>query len=277
MDERLLNRLWNAVDTFFLSKVRSCYRFDRMSSMAISAGEPGLQIVRYLWCDYLGLRWDEVGRTPGPNVLSLVRTRFFSWPWYEVYDFLELVLRVLRAYYSDSADGFAGRCNQVLEDECAAWRFVGMQIAEITSEKEIVAVEQGMQDAAPLAGVQAHLRRALELYAGKESPDYRNSIKESICAVESLACIIAGEPKADLAKALRIIEERSHVEMHGALKAAFDRLYGYTSDEGGVRHKMLEEDKVGRAEAQYMLVACSAFVSYLIAKSTEAGIDLTAK
>jgi hypothetical protein len=55
--------------------------------------------------------------------------------------------------------------------------------------------------------------------------------------------------------------------MHRALKASFKSLYGYTSDENGIRHALLEESNIGYEEAAFMLVACSAFASFLIAKS----------
>jgi hypothetical protein len=47
-------------------------------------------------------------------------------------------------------------------------------------------------------------------------------------------------------------------------------LYGYTSNEHGLRHGLLEADaKAGFAEAKFMIVACSAFVSFLIARAAE--------
>lgn len=39
----------------------------------------------------------------------------------------------------------------------------------------------------------------------------------------------------------------------------------YTSDEGGIRHAMLEEPNIGYDEAKYMAVACSAFVNFIAA------------
>ena len=37
-----------------------------------------------------------------------------------------------------------------------------------------------------------------------------------------------------------MIENR--YKIHGALKSAFSSLYGYTSDSGGIRHSLLEDD-----------------------------------
>ena len=46
-------------------------------------------------------------------------------------------------------------------------------------------------------------------------------------------------------------------------------MYNWTSDEDGVRHGIKEAPQVGLPEARYMVVACSAFVNYLVANSSE--------
>ena len=44
--------------------------------------------------------------------------------------------------------------------------------------------------------------------------------------------------------------------------------------EPGIRHaEGLTDPNVGREEAQFMLVACSAFVNYLTEKARQAGVD----
>ena len=57
--------------------------------------------------------------------------------------------------------------------------------------------------------------------------------------------------------------------MHGALKKGFLSIYGYTSDEQGIRHPLLDTQaaKVDEADALFMIGACAAFVSYLINKA----------
>ena len=51
--------------------------------------------------------------------------------------------------------------------------------------------------------------------------------------------------------------------MHPAMQRAFAQLYGYTSDASGIRHSLVDEPKISYADAKFMLVACSAFISYL--------------
>ncbi|MGH6983986.1 MAG: hypothetical protein ACREEI_07150 [Stellaceae bacterium] len=58
--------------------------------------------------------------------------------------------------------------------------------------------------------------------------------------------------------------------IHKARQDAFDKLYGYASDADGIRHALLDEEKLTYEDAQFMLVTCSAFVNYLIAVASAA-------
>ena len=80
--------------------------------------------------------------------------------------------------------------------ELSAYRFVGDRIVHITAEAEVAAIENALKDTSPLSGVNRHLDSALEKLADRRNPDCRNSIKESISAVEALACLITHNPKA---------------------------------------------------------------------------------
>ncbi len=108
--------------------------------------------------------------------------------------------------------------------------------------------------------------------ADRQNPDYRNSIKESISAVESLCCIIADGKKATLGDALKIIKDK--IPLHTALEKAFQKLYGYTSNAEGIRHALMDESSLSQEDAIFMLVSCSTFTNYLVAKASKAGIKL---
>jgi hypothetical protein len=79
---------------------------------------------------------------------------------------------------------------------------------------------------------------------------------------------LAGAKSTGLDAALTKLGEK--VAIHGALKSGFSKLYGFTSDEDGIRHAILDQPNVGFAEAKYMIVACSAFVNFMITKAEEA-------
>lgn len=154
--------------------------------------------------------------------------------------------------------------NKVFEQEFVGYRFIGDIITPITDEVEAKEIETGLS--VEFGGCRSHIQKALAFLSDRENPDYKNSIKESISAVESICQIIAENNKATLGQALKMLEDKG-IKLHPALKSAFSSLYGYTSDEGGIRHaEGLFESNVTFEEAKYMLVSCCAFVNYLIAE-----------
>jgi len=191
-------------------------------------------------------------------MIGRIRQEFFNWEWYEVYDFVEFVAN---NYPYTDGDSYINVCNQYLERECSAYRFVDGLITKITDEQEVAEIELALEKAR--GPVRTHLRRALELLSDRETPDYRNSIKESISAIESLVAIALGQ-KGTLGQLIKKLEDE--MGLHPALRAAFSNLYGYTSDESGIRHAILESTTVDFEDAKFFLVVCSAFANFVTAK-----------
>ena len=107
----------------------------------------------------------------------------------------------------------------------------------------------------------------MEKYTDIESPDFENSIKESISAVEAMCSIITGQSGANATLGKTIKKLKDHgVHIHTALENAFSSLYGYTSDECGIRHGGIDFNSAPAEDAKYMLISCSAFVNYLVEK-----------
>ena len=201
---------------------------------------------------------------------DFVRKFFFSCQWIEVYDLIEFT-----ATYAppDLVAKFVNDSNFVLERELSAYRLIDKHIVEITSEQEVASIQEALQSTEQLSGVHAHLKTALALLSDRKQPDFRNSIKESISAVESIAQIITGDSNATLGEALKALEGKA--TMHRALKSSLSSLYGYTSDADGIRHAMLKDPNLTFIDAKFMLVACTAFINYLVAKMTQHGIKLS--
>ena len=99
----------------------------------------------------------------------------------------------------------------------------------------------------------------------RENPDYPNSIKESISAVESISMVITGDDSGSLGELLKVLEKKH--SLAPTLKGAFSKLYGYTSNVGGIRHGLKDDGIViGFEEARFVLVTCTSFVNYLAYK-----------
>lgn len=159
--------------------------------------------------------------------------------------------------------------NKLFEMECVGYRFVGNQIVAITEQTEIEEIEQSLNNS--IGGCKKHIEKAVGFLADRERKDYKNCIKESISAVESVCQLITKNNKATLGQALKLLKDKG-VNIHSAIESAFSKLYGYTSDEGGIRHcEGMFESNVSFEEAKFMLVSCSAFVNYLIAEYGKVG------
>lgn len=152
--------------------------------------------------------------------------------------------------------------NALFEEEFVGYRMIAHEITPIINEVEINEIKTSLD--IEFEGCKSHIKKGLSLLSDREKPDYKNSIKESISAVESICQIICKDDKATLGKALNKLEE-SGIKLHKSLKEAFSKLYGYTSDEGGIRHaEGLFESNVSFEDAKFMLVTCCAFVNYLV-------------
>jgi hypothetical protein len=254
VSDSLKNGLWNVLTAFAwrlsVGEERSFYnRGGELYETCVS-----------LWHDFFRRPTDKIPAL-WPTALEEIRKYYFSAAWFAVYDFVEFMEGALPYGTEEERSGYIKACNAELERELSAYRFVGNVITRITEPEEIAAIENAFDRAK--GPVRRHLESALGLLSDRKAPDYRNSIKESISAIESLVCLRAGE-KGSLGQLLKTMQD--NIGLHPALKNAFSNLYGYTSDEGGIRHAMLEASTLKLEDAIFFLVVCSAFISFVEAK-----------
>ena len=152
--------------------------------------------------------------------------------WYRVVrslGFIEFLRNSKQDVFDDKEflDNSASDINSVLERKKSGYRFVGADIAPIVEQHEIEAIQECLEAPELFAGARIHIPSALQLYSNRQNPDYRNSIKEAISAIESAACVIAGNAKATLGAALKLIKKKH--DIHPAMGEAFEKLYGYNA------------------------------------------------
>lgn len=254
ISDELRRRIWNL---FYQSEIKE----GGISSKRIGLALNGGQTIEEKIVDRLGLLINPVGkgRTAEEQLKDKI-LKFFR--WYEVYDFVEIHLLYLN---DDEKKERIKEYNELFEQEKAGYRIVSGEIAPITNESEITTIEQATDTV--FEPVNQHIQKALSLYADIKEPDYENSIKESISAVESMCCIITGMSGANssLGKTIKKLKENG-IHIHSSMESAFSSLYGYTSDEDGIRHGGIDFKNAPAEDAKYMLISCSAFVNYLIEK-----------
>ncbi len=264
IDNDLKNGLWNTFHICFWSKFRSTLIY---TSTKYTDDSNLSSLFNKYWTDYFKTRIDTLPEYFN-DAKKIVREYFYKAEWNEVYDFVEFSAN---NGPDDLNKSFIRQCNIVLEKENSAYRFVDSILVEISSEEEIESIEDAFQSVSKYSGIKAHLNSAISMLADRKKPNYRNSIKESISAVEAISQLITGDKKATLGKAIKVLEKEGL--LHNALKSSFSSLYGYTSNSDGIRHAMLEESTLTFIDAKYMLVACTAFINYVLGKAAELNLE----
>lgn len=259
VDEPLRNGLWNVLQIGVWKNAKPSQGIYGGYYLSDRGNKELRDLCEALWLHYFKEPLDLLGNDWNKTRKEL-RQYYFGCKWFEIYDFVQFVANHYPRYRFK--EPFMKACNAVLERELSAYRFVDGLITRVTEPQEIEAIEDALEKA--VGPVHAHLRRALELLADKSTPDYRNSIKESVSAVESLVVSTVGE-NGTLGQLIKKLEQ--HIGLHPALKNAFSNLYGYTSDEGGIRHALIDKDAADFDHAKFMLVVCSAFVGFVLSKA----------
>ena len=179
--------------------------------------------------------------------------------FHEVFDLIEFAVEFSKnpSFRHEIVDAFVS--------ERLAYRFKDGEVIAVGTEEQAKTLERAFDHLEKTGNYSAasHLHKASRLLAQGEFGD---SVRESIHAVESIARGI--EPSAkSLGAALNLINKDEATKIHPALNEAFKKIYGYTSDEQGIRHPLIDKDiaPVTEAEALFMLGACSAFIPYLSA------------
>lgn len=252
------NLLWHVVN-------KSIEASTRAGTMDSYIAKPWFTIIRD-WLVRQGMRSDEIS-VSWNSVKASILPMFMGVGQYHLpLGFIEFVL-----HHESRPANFNEEVGQALIESRMAYRVVDNDLLPIFSDEEAVTIEKVLNDLTltPYAGARKHIKNSVQaLVAG----NFADSVRESIHAIESVASLLAQKSKSELGPALNALDEKKVI--HGALAEGFKKLYGWSSDEKGIRHALLEDgdSKVDVADAAFMLGASAAFVSYLINKGRDAGL-----
>ncbi len=261
MDDTLKTKLWNRIQSDV---------FDRNYLHLTCDEHPNRKSFYSLWKYFFIEPLDKM-----PNFVSDYSAYIRNWfwgpsaEWHHIYDFMEFFINSFYKIKTIERTRCVFLMNHDLEIENSAYRFKNNIFVPFTDKTEIKAIEQGLSETSTgkFSPVHTHLSEALKMLSDRKNPDYRNSIKESISAVECILNIITAERHSGIKPALKSLKAKHPMVLHPALETAFGNIYGYTSNSNGIRHALSENSNVPFEDAKFMLVTCTAFVNYLLAKT----------
>ena len=257
ISDDLRREIWNAVRTLLFK-----YRWH--SGFAYSFRANGQRFIERVLGRFQKRSEDDVS-TVYQEVMDICKNVVTTHKFNRVLDFLEFMIDEQKdlAEFADTIEG-------LFERHGAAYRLdtsgLHCQFIPCSSKEQGDAVQQAFETLreGDMRGATTHLRDAAgHITAGQ----FADSISDSIHAVESAARVLSPKDSKTLNPALDSLE-RAGVLKHRALKGAFEKLYGYTSDEQGIRHALLDQNTadVGLEEALFMFGACASFAAYLTEK-----------
>ena len=175
-------------------------------------------------------------------IIKMINETIFNGDYDEVLTLIEALVQYWDSYLKDNRGyQYYDKYNNIyhetsiyevaniyFEQEYVGYRFVDGIIVPISNSYEVETINETLKN--EYQPVYDHISKANKLIADREKPDYENSIKESISAVEAICEIITQTKgkEATLGNMLKKLED-SGVEIHKGLKSAFNILGSITN------------------------------------------------
>jgi hypothetical protein len=189
-------RIWNLLSWYFFSCAKNrTYRH-------FSSGDCQ-RLTREIWDNYFKWTHDHLTYSKVNEAYEILRKTVIEDDWNKAYDIIEAVIK----YGDDPTEisSFIKECNQLLEKEMCGHRIIGQLVVPIKSPSEIETIEDARTT--HFEAINKHIESALDLFSNRTDPNFPNSVKEAISAVECACRIILADKKATLGDALKKLEK----------------------------------------------------------------------
>ncbi len=224
------------------------------------------RLFKSMWINILKRPLDEYNGGASFYINEFIKNLVINGKWNVVLDTIEFIIEnngLSNTFLAEKLDNFIKRTNAVFEKHYSGYRIIENQIVEIDSKEEIEEIEQALNSEDK--DIRTHLQTALKFYSDRNNLNYRNSIKESISAVESLCRKITG--KSTLGDAIHYLNQNGILNMPETFLLGLEKIYAFTNGKDGIRHALSAGKEIHQEDAKFMLVMCSSFVNYITEKN----------
>jgi hypothetical protein len=261
LDSELRNALYNIHHVYFIHTLKSYQSVQR----GVLSQQQNLEAA--FMTAYMSFFNKLITQYSFKEYQEVTAHLFLYEKWYRVFDFMEFLFEL-------NPKGFdMGAFKHGVEDNLvkykSGYRIVGATFIPITSSVALDSLTELSKKTAKYAlnGVAAHLEKAKKHLATRPVPDLSNSIKESISMVGVIARMMTKQ--STLGAALKIFSKKKTI--NPLLNNAFINFYTYTNGADGIRHELMDDSSLDLETAEFFLITCSAFTTYLIQKAIDLG------
>ncbi|WP_323011277.1 hypothetical protein [Castellaniella sp.] len=202
--------------------------------------------------------------------------------WAKVYDFCERLYSHLpqEIGYEDSYSGYtvevsrgniqeyiAIELQRLLLEEDLAYEFAEGVIRRRGRKHtvELVAKSQVVLGDARLLDARRHFDKSLQFFRHSTHPDYENSVKEAVCAVEAAGKTLFPMAKAStLGDLVKWLGGTADVSVPKAVCQTLAGVYAFRSGGEGVGHGGANGGKATPEVTEYLLAVCASQIIYLV-------------
>lgn len=254
------NVVWRCIDQAISAMI---YHAPLVDDFYMEESEDDIPAIIWSYRFDIKLEPHDTISTSSPSTdISYSRELVLEGDYHEVITFIEYILRHEKCspeLRSSLSRAFDETVTPYLVTEIGGVHTVVPRSSLESGEATTAAIEA--IDRYGMSGATIHLRKAAKQM---NEADYNGSVRESIHAVESVACTIDQRANKTLRPALVSLEKAGLLK-HPVLKEAFIKLYGYTNDKRGIRHSEIGKggSNVDLDEAIFMFGACASFAAYL--------------
>lgn len=202
-----------------------------------------------------------------------------STEWSKIFTFIERLYNRLLIEGYDSEDHrivatkdevekyFSEEMNALLFEENLDYRFKDGQFertGRYQTQKSIKRMGTVLSSSS-LAIVRQHYNKAIKFFTNIEEPDYKNCIKEALCALESCIELTTGKPASkNFTKSLKDLQGNGKTQIPPQIAESMIKIFAYRGDGQGVAHSAPHGSKTTELEAELILNLTAAYITYVV-------------
>jgi hypothetical protein len=140
---------------------------------------------------------------------------------------------------------------------------------------ELVAKSQVVLSDSRLLSARKHFDKALQFFRHPTRPDYENSVKEAVCAVEAAGKALFPMAKAStLGDLVKWLGSTTETSVPKAICQTFTGAYAFRSGGDGVGHGGANGGKATLDVTEYLLAICASQIIYLVGLANSMEVDV---